>query len=407
MARVPLPRGLLALPSPTDRTVHRLRRKVRLLAVRALLTSPLAGLTPPRTRAMAAVRRFVTQALAQDPDRVLLAIGSHDVLPSLLSLHSGALPVATCLRAVPALLARLTDLGPDAPLLWEGPIGALAESDRGPARRFDPPVRTILFARAQIEVERADGGHVALSEISGAQRSWPVSPGLELCIEDTNPLALIEAHPDKRGNACDLGGRPVAEWVDSLRRALELVAHLPAWSGELASGDARLVPVGFEPERHLSASYREAPGLLYLTLHPDPLTLAEAIVHETQHSKLNLLSWLDPVLLNGRTTWTSSPVRPDLRPLMGVFLAAHAFVPVAALHSALEEAGHPVVSTDRFAQRRSDVRDGNTRALAILDDLAAPTKVGRRVLEDLRKLHAVTADPARRAPMDPDALPPG
>jgi len=165
--------------------------------------------------------------------------------------------------------------------------------------------------------------------------------------------------------------------------------------------------VGFEPERHLSASYREAPGIVYLTLPPDPLTLAEAIIHETQHGKLNLLSWLDPVLHNGRTTWTPSPVRPDLRPLMGVLLAAHAFVPVGALHHTLQAADHPIASTERFGRRRAEVRDGNARALAILDDLGEPTRVGQRLLDDLRNLHSATVDPSRKHPADPHALPTG
>src|SRR5690606_5269945 len=110
---------------------------------------------------------------------------------------------------------------------------------------------------------------------------------------------------------------------------------LPELRVEIGANLQRVVPVGCDDKRHFSASYREAPGLVYLSLHPSPLTMAEAIVHETQHAKLNALGWLDPVLHNGHDTWTSSPVRPDLRPLMGVLMAVHAFIPVAALHGAL------------------------------------------------------------------------
>ncbi len=387
--------------------MSKLGRKVRLLAARTLLTAPLPGLSPAMIRTMRAVRGFVTDALAQSPAQTLAAIGSPDVLPSLLALESRALPPSTCLQAVPHLLARLNDLGPEAPLLWELPARTLSESDRGPLFAFEPPARALLFARGQIEVEHADGRHSDLADHTEAPRSWALGPGIALCTEDTNPLADLEDHPDKQGNARDLGGRPVQEWLEALTAALQIVALLPSWTRELRTAGARLVPVGFEAERHLSASYREAPGLVYLTLHPSPLTLAEAIVHETQHGKLNLLTWLDPVLLNGRTTWTTSPVRPDLRPLMGVFLAAHAFVPVAALHCAMESTGHPIAATPEFARRRAEVLDGNTRALAILEDLASPTRVGRRALDDLRSLHAATGDPHREGPSDPDALPPG
>ena len=40
------------------------------------------------------------------------------------------------------------------------------------------------------------------------------------------------------------------------------------------------VPVGWDEQRHLSASYQEAIGTVYLSLHPNPLTLAEALIHE-------------------------------------------------------------------------------------------------------------------------------
>ncbi len=407
MAQAPLPRGFLALPSSSDKTVQRLRRKVRLLAVRGLLTASLAGLSPARARSVASVRAFVTRALSTHPDVVLAAVGSPDVLPSLLSMQSGALPTETCLQAIPQLLTRLTALGPQVPLLWEAPTSSITLRDDGPSVRFDPPARTILFAREELEVEYAGGRHAPLTERDGAPRVFDLAPGVQLCIEDSNPLALVEAHPEKDGNACDLGNHPVSTWQRALGEALELVALLPHWSAELRTSGLRIIPVGFESERHLSASYREAPGVVYLTLHPDPLTLAEAIIHEAQHGKLNLLTWLDPVLHNGRTTWTPSPVRPDLRPLMGVLLAAHAFVPVAALHYALQAAGHPISRTPQFARRRGSVRDGNARALAILDDLSEPSRVGQRLLDDLRNLHAATVDPLREHPPAPHALPTG
>ena len=145
--------------------------------------------------------------------------------------------------------------------------------------------------------------------------------------------------------------------------------------------------MGFEPERHLSASYREAPGQIYLSLHPSPLTMAEALIHETQHGKLNTLRWFDPVLDNGDSTWSESPVRPDLRPLMGVLMGVHAFVPVAAMHRRLEELGHPMAVSAHFSRRRGEVREGNASGLETLRQMAAPTAAGARVLAALEALH--------------------
>jgi HEXXH motif-containing protein len=182
---------------------------------------------------------------------------------------------------------------------------------------------------------------------------------------------------------------------------------LPAWYTELQHTTARILPVGFEPEMHLSASYREAPHIMYMTLHPDPLTMAEALIHETQHGKLNLLSWLDPVLHNAYTSWSESPVRPDLRPVMGVLLAVHAFVPVAAFHHVLAAMDHPISRTRRFAERRIEVLSGNGGGLRLVESIGQPTAMGERVIRGLRQLHDYLVQDHDSQGWKPEALPPG
>ena len=164
-------------------------------------------------------------------------------------------------------------------------------------------------------------------------------------------------------------------------------AGIPVWYAELPEALHRIVPVGFEAERHLSASFREAPGVIYMSLHPDPLTMAEAIVHETQHTKLNSMTWLDPILLNGQSHLTVSPIRPDLRPLMGVLMAVHAFVPVAAMHYGLAARDHAITKSPRFHVRRKEVLATNAAGLDTLRKEAEPTEVGARIIGSLVQLH--------------------
>ena len=68
---------------------------------------------------------------------------------------------------------------------------------------------------------------------------YPLKKGLpRLCLSllDSNPLSMVEAHPDKEGNSIDLGNHPVEEWCDSLGKALDLVAEtVPTWYRELSS----------------------------------------------------------------------------------------------------------------------------------------------------------------------------
>ena len=47
------------------------------------------------------------------------------------------------------------------------------------------------------------------------------------------------------------------------------------------------VPLG-DLQKHLSASYREAIGTIYVTLHPNVMTMAEALVHDFGHARVNL-----------------------------------------------------------------------------------------------------------------------
>ncbi|MEZ4453788.1 MAG: HEXXH motif-containing putative peptide modification protein [Nannocystaceae bacterium] len=205
-----------------------------------------------------------------------------------------------------------------------------------------------------------------------------------LALADDNPIAAVEAHPDKEGNAVDLGGRAPAAWAGALADALDLVgAHLPALRAELDLLIQQFVPVGVDDERHLSASYQEAIGTIYLSLHPRVMTMAEAVIHEFSHNKVNALFEVDPVLDNAFTTFHRSPVRPDPRPLHGVLLAVHAFLPVAAFYEAMIAAGDPrAASADGEARLRAIVR-GNHEAAEVLRAHAAPTPIGEALLAEI------------------------
>jgi HEXXH motif-containing protein len=209
---------------------------------------------------------------------------------------------------------------------------------------------------------------------------------LLLALEDNNPLAMTEAHPAKSGNALDLGGQSVEAWVTSLRGALDLLRELvPELRAEMDACALLVVPVGYDAEKHLSASYAEVPGTVYLSLHPDPVTMAEALLHELSHTKINLLSEHDRVLENAFEPLFPSPVRPDPRPLWGVLLAVHAFLPVELLYRRLLESGHALARTPRFRARAAEIRRTNEEGLAVLTEHARPTRVGEGLVAELAR----------------------
>ena len=326
-------------------------------------------------------------------------------LRPLLRTHAASAPqdVATVDRA-------LGSLGPEgagalASILRRPHVGALVRTLRAMAPGHGGDVLTTLLATLALDL-----GHLeVLPEpvvlrrmpervVSLVSRSvvhtpdgrvdrpfHPIDADTVLALADANPLAMNEAHPDKQGNAIDLGGRPVDEWLSSLRAALDVVStYLPDLRAEVRLYVQAIVPVGYFPDRHLSASYREAIGTLYLSLHPDPMTMVEAIVHEFQHNKLNALLELDDILTNPPDATYASPVRPDPRPLHGVLLAVHAFVPVAHLYERMIDAGDVRARPDRWRE----VLRVNREGLEVLRAHARPTLVGQGVMDELERWDA-------------------
>jgi len=357
----------------------------------------------------------------EQPAGLLDVLGHPDVhVPLLVSAAGLRPPSATLGEMVPAIFAGLSTLGRKLgeAIVWESPIRTIPIDGCG-SFRFAEPAKAMLVDPSGLAIEFMDGervnlngwdtvNHPRITKVSDCHPLGDAELGLHLSTRDSNPLAMDEAHPDKSGNAISLGGKSVDEWTSMLDQALELIRlTLPGWYSELQVTNKRILPVGYEPEMHLSASYREAPGIVYMTLHPDVLTMAEALIHEVQHGKLNRLSWVDAVLHNAYTAWSESPVRPDLRPVMGVLLAVHAFVPVAAFHSRLAALEHPIAQTRKFADRREYVLAGNAGGLSIVEKVGEPTPLGEKVVQGLRRVHDVLASEMEQTHWAADAMPPG
>jgi HEXXH motif-containing protein len=276
-------------------------------------------------------------------------------------------------------------------------LGALARDVR-----LDelPPRLVSLAARRSVPIpspsatfrNRAVTFHAPTGDVDldrDLERFPALSPTLVLALADNNPFAMVEAHPDKSGNAVSLGGKSVDDWVSSLTGALALIAkHLPALRAELDLVLAQFVPVGFDAERHLSASYQEAIGTIYLSLHPSLMTMTEAVIHELSHNKLNALFESDDVLENAFSPLYASPVRPDPRPLHGVLLAVHAFLPVARLYETMLESNDPLAEGAAFEARFRDIVRINREGAEVVLKHARPTRIGHGVLDEIARWDA-------------------
>jgi HEXXH motif-containing protein len=161
---------------------------------------------------------------------------------------------------------------------------------------------------------------------------------------------------------------------------------LPDELAEMRTMLHEIVPVGYDEVRHLSASYREAVGTIYLTLHPNVMTMTEAVIHEFQHNKFNVSAYTTEYLRNAFHPLYKSPVRPDPRPLWGILLAVHAFVPVAELYRRMRDAAHPWAERPDFERRMAELDLKNHEGMQMLRAHAQLTPAGRALFDDLEVL---------------------
>ena len=282
--------------------------------------------------------------------------------------------------------------GPVAIPRLRGAWPTLRSPARGSELTLDDALTQVTLANGVIALDGAERSLAgALAHPCVTERAaWRSIDGrVALALVDDNPVAARSLHPERAGNAIDLGEQPPEAWCAALREAFAIVeTHLPGMARERRLLAQTVAPVGVDDARHFSCSYEGAPGAMYLSLHPDPVKMAEAVAHEFQHDKLHALLRLDPLLENARVEGFRSPVRPDPRPLRAVLLAAHAFLAVETLYRAMRDAGHEAARHPRFDQRLAAVREANREAVDALVAYARPTPLGRALLDELRALEA-------------------
>lgn len=357
------------------------------------------------------VADLVRRALAIDEGQVLHCfaspavgtplhcIGLRDDLPAFQTRIDDAVA-----RLMPHLLFELALHGLIAdgePFVWEHGAPRLASLALG-GEVVPPATATgVVFATTHVaavagstEIARlpldGDGFRTALEAPGGfrfERRYYPLGGVTHFATVDQNPVAAFETHPNKVGNAVDLGARPEAEWIDALDQALALVeTFLPQTFAEIRLMLQEIVPVGYDDVRHLSASYREAIGTIYMTLHPNVMTMTEAVLHEFQHNKINVASYELELLENAFHPLYKSPVRPDPRPLWGILLAVHAFLPVAELCRRIRDGGHPLAAQSGFDARLSEIDLKNHEGMEMLRANARFTPPGRALFDELEAM---------------------
>lgn len=389
----------LTIPEPGSTTARDVLSRAigRLMAELSTLARRPGELPLGRADAVT-FAKLVTETLTEAPGAVASALRQPTVGALLRCLRKDRSPAL----ATELLATLATDLAASGALCHEVTLtrwpARILSSTAGLALAIPPDATALRLVPHGLTVERTERPlTLRLATDAGAGDAEPLARRFQhaiegrsvLALEDNNPLSMFEAHPDKGGNVIDRGGQSIAAWTQALRGALSLIAaYLPELRAELDLYVRQFVPVGYSDERHLSASYQEAIGTIYLSLHPSEMTMVEAVIHEFSHNKLNALFELDPVLENAFAPLYASPVRPDPRPLHGVLLAVHAFFPVARLYEAMLRAGHPLSTSAWFVERYARIRRINREGAEVVLTHGRPTLIGAALLDELRRWDA-------------------
>ncbi|GGU86596.1 HEXXH motif domain-containing protein [Lentzea flava] len=196
---------------------------------------------------------------------------------------------------------------------------------------------------------------------------------LEVVIDDVDPHREFPAPapPDPLDEAAFDG------WCKQLDEAWDLLTRWHGdYAGELAAGLTTLIPLAARTPV-FAASSTNAFGGIALSPKDSAAELAEAMVHEIQHSKLNALMDLLSLHREGGTAWVYAPWRSDPRPLCGLLHGIYAFTSVAEFWYVQRDLVPPAQSRRghfTFAHRCRQVR----AAIDSVRDSPELTDLGKR-----------------------------
>jgi HEXXH motif-containing protein len=135
--------------------------------------------------------------------------------------------------------------------------------------------------------------------------------------------------------SADLDPGQVDEWRQRVRAAFEVLASQHRWTaGPVADGVAVIVPLTAQSETDLiTATSPAAFGAIATSWPPDPVTLAETLIHEFQHVKLcGLLDLMSLAESSGEKVY--APWRRDPRPAGGLLQGIYAHVGIVRFWAA-------------------------------------------------------------------------
>jgi hypothetical protein len=180
----------------------------------------------------------------------------------------------------------------------------------------------------------------------------------------------------------------LTELTSRYRQALGLLDRqdpqgFAVFSGSVSAIAPLQLDPPLEPGRCVSMSIAAAPGIVLLTMIPIIL-LSETLLHEAAHCRLSAAEDLAPLWVSNGVR-VASPLRPDPRPIAGLYHQAYVLYWLSryfrCLHGATEE---PVVQRNRLQidKRIDELTAGFRTAVATLrENRRELTPLGERLVE--------------------------
>lgn len=244
------------------------------------------------------------------------------------------------------------------------------------------------FPVARAELRSVPGG----AELTALRRSMDLrldaeSPHFTRSWSHTTPRSAageltvaIDDHDPYREFGDPRPPRPLdederGEWTKLIDAAWAELSELqPERARELAACIGTISPL--EPESGtIGASSRGAFGAIAMSPAASPEKMAEVLVHELQHNKLNALMNLVEIAVDDGTRYLA-PWRADPRPLPGLLHGVYSFAAVVEFWQLRRNIGEESARRQadfHFAHHREQLR----RAMASIDSAAGLTALGR------------------------------
>jgi len=216
---------------------------------------------------------------------------------------------------------------------------------------------------------------------------------IELTLNFHNPDVEKHTHPDHKKNQVGItfGSKSEKEWQELFAKSFDIVRKVsPEFMYEIERVIQKIIPFDVSYKVHNSGSYSDVVGHLLMSFptwieYPE-LALLEAILHEYNHNKLNLILQTETLVLNDRQEIYYSPYRPDARHIHGIYLGLHA---LAGAFWVLWNAHIKwiLILPENWQEKATAYVLKNGLSLQVLDKYALLSPLGKEMLEEMRSVH--------------------